>query len=53
MTLSYRGRNRVLEVRFDEQLERFQSVTVELLDGITTNDGAPLASWTLTFFVGG
>lgn len=51
--LAYRGRNRVLEIRFDQELERFRSVTVELLDGVTANDGTPLAPWTLSFFVGG
>ena len=51
--LAYRGRNRVLEIRFDEELERFRSVTVELLDGVTANDGTPLPSWTLSFFIGG
>lgn len=51
--LAYRGRNRVLEIRFDEELERFRSVTVTLLDGVTANDGAPLPAWTLSFFVGG
>ena len=51
--LGYRGRNRVLEIRFDRELERFRSVTVTLLDGVTANDGAPLPTWTLSFFVGG
>lgn len=53
LTTSYRGRNRVLEVRFEVELERFQSVTVDLLDGITANDDTPLPPWTVTFFVGG
>ena len=51
--LAYRGRNRVLEIRFDRELERFRSVTVTLLDGVTANDGTPLPPWTLSFFVGG
>lgn len=51
--LAYRGRNRVLEIRFDQDLERFRSVTVSLLDGVTANDGTPLPPWTLSFFVGG
>jgi len=53
VTIGYRGRNRVLEVHFEQELERFQSVTVELLDGISANDGTPLAPWVITFFVGG
>lgn len=51
--LFYRGRNRVLEIRFEQELERFRSVTVELLDGVTANDGTPFPPWTLSFFVGG
>ena len=51
--LAYRGRNRVLEIRFEQELERFRSVTVELLDGVTANDGTPLPAWTLSFFIGG
>ena len=51
--LAYRGRNRVLEIRFEQELERFRSVTVELLDGVKANDGTPLPSWTLSFFIGG
>ena len=51
--LAYRGRNRVLEIRFDRELERFRSVTVTLLDGVTANDGTPLPPWALSFFIGG
>lgn len=51
--LAYRGRNRVLEIRLDQELERFRSVTVTLLDGVTANDGTPLPPWALSFFVGG
>lgn len=51
--LAYRGRNRVLEIRFEQEFERFRSVTVELLDGVTANDGTPLPPWTLSFFLGG
>ena len=52
LELAYRGRNRVLEIRFEHELERFRSVVVELLDGVTANDGTPLPPWTLSFFVG-
>ena len=51
--LAYRGRNRVLEIRFERELERFRSVTVELGDGVTANDGTPMPPWRLSFFVGG
>ena len=51
--LSYRRRNRVLEIRFNEELERYRNVSVELTDGITASDGSPLSPWMLSFFVGG
>lgn len=50
---AYRGRNRVLEIRLDVELERFRSVQVDLLEGITASDGEPLAAWSLSFFTGG
>ena len=49
----YRPGNRVLEVMFVEPLEPFRTVRVELLDGILSVDGQPLAPWTLTYSVGG
>ena len=45
---AYRGRNRVLEIRLDVELERFRSVQVDLLEGITASDGEPLAAWSLS-----
>lgn len=51
--LSYRKRNRVLEIRFNQELERYQNVSVELTDGITASDGSPLSPWMLSFYVGG
>lgn len=51
--LSYRRRNRVLEIRFNQELERYQNVHVELADGITASDGSPLSPWMLSFYVGG
>jgi hypothetical protein len=44
---------RVVEIAFARPLERFRTIRVELLDGITGTDGAPLKAWTLTFSVGG
>jgi hypothetical protein len=52
-TSQYSGASRVLEVRFAKPLERFRTVTVELLDGIIGTDGQALKPWTLTFSVGG
>ena len=50
--IAYRGRNRVLEIRLDEELDRFRSVQVDLLDGVTASDGTPLPPWSLSFFTG-
>ncbi len=50
---AYRARNRVLEIRFDAELELFRTLGVRLLDGITATDGQPLQPWALSFFVGG
>lgn len=52
-TIRYDAGARVMDIGFTEPLERFRTVKVELLDGITGTDGAPLVPWTLTFSVGG
>lgn len=44
---------RVLELTFAQPLERFRTVEVKLLEGITGTDGAPLEPWRLTFSAGG
>jgi len=51
-TARYRDEGRVLEIRFDQPLERFRTVRVELVEGIESLDGVMLAPWTLTFSVG-
>jgi len=51
-TARYRDEGRVLEITFAQPLERFRTVRVELLEGIESLDGVPLAPWTLTFSVG-
>ena len=53
VTTQYNGANRVLEVRFTKPLERFQTVKVDLLEGILGTDGQPLKPWTLTFSIAG
>ena len=50
--IAYRARNRVLEIAFQEELARFQTLRVDLLEGITATDGLPLKPWALSFFVG-
>jgi len=51
-TTRYDAGNRALEVTFAEPLEPFQTVRVELLDGILGFDGAPFLPWSMQFTVG-
>jgi hypothetical protein len=51
--VTYTPATRGLEIRPVQPLERFRPVKVELLEGITAFDGAPLAPFTLTFTTGG
>ena len=50
---TYDGANRAIEIKFDKPLEPLRTVKIEILDGVTAFDRAPLAPWTLTFTVGG
>ena len=52
-TIVYDEGTRSVEVRFKQPLERLQTVTIELDEGITAIDGQPLKPWTLTFSTGG
>lgn len=52
-TAAYQDATRSVEIRFAQPLERFQTVRIELLEGIQALDGQPLAPWTLTFSTGG
>ena len=49
---TYQEGTRSLEIKFAQPLERFQTVKVELLEGITAGDGQPLQPWSLTFSTG-
>lgn len=49
---TYQEGTRSLEIKFAQPLERFQTIKVELLEGITATDGQPLGPWTLTFSTG-
>jgi len=52
-TTEYRPANRVLEISFDQPLERFRRVQIELSEGILGTDEQPLIPWKLTFETGG
>jgi hypothetical protein len=49
---NYNVGTRGIELKFAKPLERFQTVKVELLEGITAIGGDPLRPWTLTFMTG-
>jgi hypothetical protein len=51
--LRYDPGTRVLDISFAQPLQRFRTVYVDLLEGITGTDGAPLKPWRLTFTLGG
>ena len=46
---AYNVGSRGIELKFAKPLERFQTVKVELLEGIKAIDGEPLQPWALTF----
>jgi hypothetical protein len=52
LATQYMPGTRVLEIRFAKPLERFQTVKIELVDGINGTDNQPLAPWSLTFQTG-
>jgi hypothetical protein len=52
VTWVYNEGQRALEIKFVQPLERFQTVKIELLEGITAFDGQSLAPWSLTFTTG-
>ncbi len=49
---SYNVGTRGIELKFSKPLERFQTVKIELMDGITAIGGDPLRPWNLTFTTG-
>ena len=51
--LNYNRGTRVMEIVFEEPLERFRTIRVVLGDGIMGTDGLPLKPFTLTFTLGG
>ena len=52
-TTQYLPGTRVLEIRFTQPLERFRTVTIELLEGVLGSDKQPLAPWKITFLTDG
>ena len=50
---TYDAANRAIEIKFAQPFERFRTVRIELLEGITAFDGGPFKPWTLTFSIGG
>lgn len=52
VAFSYNPGLRALQIKLAAPLERFATISVELLEGITATDGQPLQPWTLTFTTG-
>jgi hypothetical protein len=52
-TAVYDEATRSIQLKFAQPLDRFRTVKIELLEGITAVDGQPLPPWTLTFATGG
>ena len=50
---SYDAGTRAIEITFTQPPDRFRTLRVEVLEGLTAFDGAPVSPWTLTFAVGG
>lgn len=49
---TYDGANRAIEIRFAQPLEPFSTVKIEIVEGATAFDGAPITPWSVTFTVG-
>ena len=49
---SYDAANRAIQITTAQPLAAFRTVRLELLEGITGFDGAPLRPWSITFSVG-
>lgn len=49
---SYDAANRAVTLRFEQPLERFRTVRVDVLDTLTAFDGGIVKPWTVTFSVG-
>jgi hypothetical protein len=52
ITTAYHEGNRALEIKFAKPLDRFQTVKVELLEGIAAMDSQALLPWSMTFSTG-
>jgi len=50
--VTYQPATRSMEIRFAAPLERNRQVKVELLEGLTSRDGQPLAPWSFSFTTG-
>jgi len=51
-TVHYLPANNVVEIKFTQNLVRYRTVKVDLLEGILATDKQPLEPWTLTYVVG-
>jgi hypothetical protein len=49
---NYNVGNRGIELKFTKPLERFQTIRIDLLDGVKAIDGEPMQPWSMTFSTG-
>ncbi len=52
-TIRYDEGRRVLEIRFASPLDAFQTIKVEIRNGVLGTDGQRLVPWAVTFTIGG
>lgn len=52
-SVSYDAATRSITVRFEQPLERFATVRVEVLDTLRAFDGGVMEPWSITFSIGG
>jgi hypothetical protein len=50
--VTYDAASRSIQIKMKQPLESFRTVRVQLLEGITGFDGAPVTPWMITFSVG-
>jgi hypothetical protein len=50
--MTYDAALRAVQIAFSRPLEPFRTVKVDLLEGLTAFDGAPVVPWSMTFSVG-
>jgi len=48
---TYDAANRAIEIKFAQPLEPLRTIKIEILEGATAFDGAPITPWSLSFTI--